>query len=81
MCIRDRSPSVRPLYGEKRVAEFLAANATKSGLEIEFARVDGDNSEHPPRYNPVSYTHLGCASGADTVRIRGSEDFSVANFS
>ena len=44
-------PSVRPLYGEKRVAEFLAANATKSGLEIEFARVDGDNSEHPPRYN------------------------------
>ena len=44
-------PFVRPLYGKKRVAEFLAANATKLGLEIEFAQVDGDNSEHQPRYN------------------------------
>jgi acetylornithine deacetylase/succinyl-diaminopimelate desuccinylase-like protein len=43
--------SAPPLHGEKRVAEFLAANATKIGLEIEFAPVERDGSEYQSRYN------------------------------
>lgn len=43
--------SAGPLYGEQRVADFLAASAAKAGLEIEFLQADAEPFAGPPRYN------------------------------
>lgn len=44
--------SARQLYGEKNVADFLAATAAKAGLEIEFQKVLPDRSNFIARLLP-----------------------------
>src|SRR5580698_73812 len=39
-----RQAQARPIYGEKRVADFLATRAAKAGLEIDFQKVLQDRS-------------------------------------
>src|SRR5580698_9677491 len=65
--------SVRPIYGETRVTDFLAAKAAKAGLDIDFQKVFPDRSNLIVRLlpkNKVRQTIL-LAPHLDTV---GADD-------
>jgi acetylornithine deacetylase/succinyl-diaminopimelate desuccinylase-like protein len=69
------SPHIREVYGEKNVADFLAAKAAKAGLEVEFQKVLPNRSNLLVRLlpkNQVKQTIL-LAPHMDTVGATDSQ--------